>query len=447
MKSAVSEKKSDGNSKSGIKFIFRALSYRNYRLYFGGQGISLIGTWMQRIAISWLVYTLTNSVFLLGFVGFATQMPTFLLGPLAGVAADRWNRYHILIVTQIMAMIQAFILAVLVLTDVVAVWHIITLGAILGIVNAFDTPARQALVVDMIEDRADLGNAIALNSSMVNGARLLGPSIAGILIAAFGEGICFLLNGLSYIAVIVALLAMRITVHGPSQSQKDLLGHFKDGIKYAFGFPPIRSILMLLALVSLMGMPYTVLMPIFAKDILHGGPHTLGFLMGSVGAGALTGAAYLASRRSVVGLGKIIPLAAGVFGTGLILFSLSRMMWFSMALLYFTGMGMMVQMAASNTVLQTIIDDDKRGRVMSFYAMSFFGMVPLGNLMAGSLASSIGTTWTIISGGVVCIIGALIFSRKLPVFRQLIHPIYVRKGIIPELADALQMSDRMEGRH
>ena len=446
MKSAVSEKQSGDTGQSGIYFIFRALKYRNYRLYFGGQGISLIGTWMQRIAVSWLVYRLTDSVFLLGFVGFVTQIPTFLLGPVGGVAADRWNRYHILIATQILAMIQAMILAALVLTDTVAVWHIVVLGGLLGVINAFDTPSRQSLIVDMIESREDLGNAIALNSSMVNGARLLGPSIAGILIALFGEGVCFLTNGLSYIAVIAALLGMRFNIAERERSGRDVYGHFKEGFNYVFGFAPIRSVLILIALISLMGMPYTVLMPIFARDILHGGPHTLGFLMASAGAGALTGALYLASRRSVVGLGKIVPLAAAAFGAGLIFFSMSRSIWLSMGLLYFAGMGMMVQMAASNTILQTIVDDDKRGRVMSFYAMSFFGMVPLGNLLAGSLASSIGASWTIVLGGLSCMIGAAVFLRKLPAYQPMVRPIYIRKGIIPEVAEALQLTDRIGGR-
>ncbi len=440
-KSNSSEKPNNGIS--AIHFIFRALRFRNYRLYFMGQGISLIGTWMQRIAISWLVYRLTNSMFLLGFVGFATQMPTFLLGPIAGVAADRFNRYRILLITQIFAMIQAVIFAILVLTDTIRVWEIVVLGSVLGIINAFDTPSRQSLMVDMIEDRSDLSNAIALNSSMVNGARLIGPSIAGILIAAFGEGVCFLSNAISYIAVIAALLGMRLKIVESIRSKQDLFGHFKDGFKYAFGFPPIRSVLMLISLISLMGMPYTVLMPIFARDILGGGAHTLGFLMASAGAGALLGAFYLASRKTVVGLGKVVPTAAALFGCGLILFSISRQTWLSMILLFFAGMGMMVQMAASNTILQTIVDDDKRGRVMSFYAMSFFGMVPLGNLLAGSLASSIGPSWTIVMGGLSCMIGAAVFMRKLPVYRKMVRPIYIRKGIIPEVAEALQLTDRI----
>jgi MFS family permease len=428
-------------SKTSIRFALRALRYRNYRLYFGGQGISLVGTWMQRIAQSWLVYRLTDSVFLLGIVGFCTQIPTFLAGPFAGVIVDRRNRYHILIVTQILATIQASILAILILTNTVQVWHIVVLGIFLGLINAFDMPSRQSLLVEMIENREDLSNAIALNSSMVNGARLLGPTIAGILIAIVGEGICFLLNALSFVAVIIALLAMRLNLQHLGKSKRHLFTDLKEGFKYAFGFPPIRSILLLLALVSIMGMPYAVLMPIFARDILHGGPHTMGFLMGSVGAGALIGAMYLASRRSVIGLDKVISLAAGTFGLGLILFSFSRITWLSMAFLFFAGMGMMMQMAASNTLLQTLTDDDKRGRVMSFYGMAFFGMAPLGSLIAGSLASKIGTPATVVVGGLTCILGALLFIRHLPTFIKSVLPIYARKGIIPEITQGLAAPD------
>ena len=440
------DNKLNSNSKTSIKFILRAFDSRNYRLYFGGQGISLIGTWVQRIAQSWLVYRLTDSVFLLGVVGFSTQIPTFLAAPLAGVIVDQKNRYHILIVTQILATIQALILAILVITNYVQVWHIIVLGVLLGLINAFDMPSRQSLLVEMIERREDLSNAIALNSTMVNGARLIGPTIAGLVIAAVGEGICFLLNAGSFLAVILALLAMKLNPENIKKHKGQFLADLKEGFKYSFGFPPIRSILLLIALVSIMGMPYAVLMPVFARDILHGGPHTLGFLMGSVGTGALAGALYLASRKTVLGLGKVIAFAAIVFGTGLILFSFSRHLWLSMVFLFFAGMGMMMQMAGSNTFLQTIVDDDKRGRVMSFYAMAFFGMVPLGSLMAGSLGSRIGTPATVMAGGICCIIGALFFLHRLPAMRKLVHPIYLKKGILPEVAAGLQAANSINER-
>jgi len=428
---------------TSLKLIARALQYRNYRLFFGGQSISLIGTWMTRIATSWLVYRLTNSVFLLGVVGFSGQIPTFLVASFAGVLTDRWNRHHILVVTQILAMIQSFALAILTLTGIITVWHIILLSIFQGLINAFDMPARQSLVVEMVEKREDLGNAIALNSSMFNGARLLGPSIAGILISAVGEGMCFLLDGISYLAVIASLLAMKITPRKTETPKSNVLQGLKEGFSYAFPFAPIRSILLLIGVVSLVGMPYTVLMPVFAKEILRGGPHTLGFLMGASGIGALVGAIYLASRKSVLGLGRIIPLAASIFGIGLIAFSLSRVLWLSLAMMLLTGFGMMVQMASSNTVLQTIVDDDKRGRVMSFYTMAFMGTAPFGSLLAGGLASRIGAPNTLMIGGVCCILGSFIFASKLSILREMVRPIYVRMGIIPEVAKGIQTATEL----
>lgn len=413
-----------------LKSTFRSLQYRNYRLFFGGQSISLIGTWIQRLATPWLVYHLTGSAFLLGLVGFAGQIPTFLLAPFTGVLTDRWNRYRILMGTQIAAMIQAFLLAGLYITGNIQVWQIIVLSIFLGCVNAFDIPARQSFVVEMIERREDLSNAIALNSSMVNGARLLGPSIAGLLIVFAGEGICFLLNGVSYLFVIASLLFMKVTPRIIAKKNTAVLKEMKEGFSYAFGFAPIKYILLLLTLVSLMGMPYTVLMPVFAKEILHGDSHTFGFLMGATGLGALTGALYLASKKSILGLGKLIPIASAVFGSGLITFSVSRYLLLSVVLLVVTGFGMMLQMAASNTILQTIVDDDKRGRVMSLYTMAFMGTAPFGSLLAGALADLIGSPNTILAGGIACVLGAIIFARKLPELRKMIRPIYIKMGVI-----------------
>ena len=424
---------------AGLKFVFRALSNRNYRLFFGGQSISLIGTWMQQIAISWLTFRLTHSAFLLGVVGFASRIPTFMLASVAGVLADRWNRHRMLVVSQILSLVQALILAVLVLSNTVAVWHIICLSILLGLVNAFDVPARQTFVLDMLESKEDLGNAIALNSSMVNGARLVGPSLAGALIAITGEGICFLLNALSFIPVILSLLFMKIPVREQKSKEVPLWRGLTDGFSYAFGFLPIRSVLLLLALVSLMGMPYMVLMPIFASKILHGGPQTLGFLFGASGVGALTGAIFLASRKSVLGLGRIIAFGSGLFGAGLIAFSISRVIWLSLLMMVLTGFGMMVNMTSCNTILQTVSDEDKRGRVMSFYTMAFMGMVPFGSLLAGGLASTIGAPETVLVGGILCIIGSVLFARRLPNIRKLIRPIYVKKGII--LEESLSASD------
>lgn len=429
----MASNKYNTNEPTGLKIIFRSLRYRNYRLFFGGQSISLIGTWIQRIAMPWLVYRLSGSAFLLGVVGFASQIPTFLLAPFAGVLSDRWNRYHILIITQILAMMQALILALLFFSGAIMVSHVVFLSVLLGCINAFDIPARQALVIEMVEKNEDLGNAIALNSSMFNSARLLGPSIAGVLIASTGEGMCFLLNGLSYVFVIASLIFMKLKPRKRETENSNVLKALKEGFSYTFGFTPIKSIILLLGLISLIGMPYTVLMPVFAKEILHGGSHTFGFLMGASGTGALIGAIYLASRRSVLDLEKIIPLSAGMFGFGLVTFSLSRLFLLSLILMVVTGLGMMLQMASSNTIIQTIVDDDKRGRVMSIYAMAFMGTAPLGSFLAGSMANFWGAPNTLIIGGMLCILGAFMFASKLTELRKMVRPIYVRLGIIPEV--------------
>jgi MFS family permease len=424
--------KSHSNEEEGLRLVFRALYHRNYRLFFGGQGISLIGTWMQQIAMSWLVYRMTNSAFFLGLIGFSSQICSFFFSPFAGVLSDRWNRHHILVVTQSLAMIQAFILAFLTLMGIIAVHHLIILAIFLGLVNAFDMPNRQAFVVEMVEKAEDLGNAIALNSFLFNGARMVGPSIAGILISILGEGMCFFLNGVSFLAVIIALLAMKITSNKKASEKTQVLKGLKEGFAYAFGFPPIRSIIFFLGWISLVGMAYTTLVPVFAKDILHGGPQTYGFLMAASGVGAIIGAVYLASRRSVLGLGRIIAIASSIFGIGLIFFSLSHVLWLSLFLLLLVGFGMMVHMASSNTILQTIVDDDKRGRVMSLYAMAFMGMAPFGSLGGGSLAVRIGASHTLIIGGALCILGSFMFARKLPLIREMARPIYIKKGILSE---------------
>jgi len=425
-------------------FILRALAHKNYRLFFAGQSISLIGTWMTRIATAWLVYRLTGSALLLGVVGFAGQIPSFLLGPLAGVLVDRWNRQRLLVITQVLAMFQSLALALLTMTGLIKMWHVIVLSVLQGLINSFDMPARQAFVVEMVEKREDLANAIALNSSMVNAARLLGPSIGGVVIAAVGEGWCFMIDAVSYIAVIASLLAMTITAR-VIQPTKDanVFQQLREGWSYATHFAPIRNVLLLLALVSLVGMPYTVLMPVFANDVLHGGPNTLGLLMAASGVGALVGALFLAARKTVLGLGKFIPLMAGAFGAGLIAFSFTRVLWLSLALMVVTGLGFMVQMAVSNTVLQTIVDEDKRGRVMSFYTMAFMGTAPFGSLLAGSVADRIGTPHTLLCGGIGCILGALWFATTLSDLRRDVRPIYERIGILPEVATGIQHSTEL----
>jgi len=395
-----------------LKLVLRAFQYRNYRLFFAGQAVSLIGTWMQVVAVSWLVYRMTNSAFLLGLVGFVGYIPTFLLTPFAGVLADRFNRRRILIVTQTLAMIQASILAALSLTGLVEVWHLIALSMLLGLINAFDIPARQAFVVEMIDEKADLGNAIALSSFVFNSARLIGPSLAGILIAIVGEGICFLINAVTFLAVIFALLAMRLKP-GSIQSDTRVFEELKEGFIYTFNFRPMRHILLLTILTSIMGMSYVIVMPIFARDILHGGAHTLGFLMGSAGLGALFGAVYLAAKKDTRGLEKVISRGTLVLGLGLISFSFSTHLWLSLILIMCAGFGMMVQTVAGNTILQTITDDNKRGRVMSFYAMAFMGMMPFGSLLAGIVAGRIGAPYALLISGLACVLGGIIFSKKI----------------------------------
>jgi MFS family permease len=375
---------------------------------------------MQRIAVAWLVYSLSNSAFLLGVIGFLGQFPTFLMAPFSGVFADRWNRYQVLFITQSLAMLQAFALTALVLTNTVTIWHIIVLTVFLAVVNAFEMPTRQAFVVEMVDKKEDLVNAIAMNSAMFNAARLIGPSVAGIVIAAAGIGICFLLNAISFLSVIIALIFMRITARKLKRESKNVMQGLVEGFKYVVGNISIRSVLMLVALGSLLGMPYAILAPVFARDILHGGAHALGFLMAASGVGALTGAVMLAARKSPQGLEKVIPMAIFVLGLGLVGFGLSRMLWLSLITMVFTGFGMMVEMASGNTILQTVVDDDKRGRVMSFYAMAFMGTAPLGSLMAGALAGKIGAPYTMVIFGLGCILGSVVLGRKLFALKELI---------------------------
>lgn len=434
---------------SGLQALGRALAHRNYRLYFGGQGVSLIGTWMTRIATGWLVFRLASpadQAFLLGFVSFAGQLPAFFLAPFVGALVDRWNRHRLLVVTQTLSLVQSALLAVVAFRGtpgIATIWQVAALSLFQGLINAFDMPARQAFLVQLINRREDLANAIALNSSLVNGARLVGPSVAGVVIALANEGWCFVVDAVSYLAVIAALLAMDVTPRQRASHRPPLWRGIVEGFRYAFGFPPIRDLLLQLALVSFMGMPYTVLMPIFAADVLHGGPYAFGFLTGASGVGALAGALYLASRRTVLGLGRTIVLATTTFGCGLIGFALSHVLWISLLFMLLTGFGMMVQMAASNTILQTIVEEDKRGRVMSFYSMAFLGVAPFGSLFGGALAERIGAAGTVLVGGVACLLGAWLFAWRLPHLRTLVRPIYRRMGILPEIAAGLQAATEL----
>lgn len=412
------------------KPLLPALRSKNFQLFFAGQGISLIGTWMTQLATIWLVYDLTNSPLMLGVVGFSSQIPSFFLAPFGGVFVDRFSRYHTLIGTQVLAMIQSLTLAALALTGVIQVWHIIALSLFQGFINALDAPARQAFVPELVEHREDLANAIAINSTMVNGARLIGPAIGGLLIAGVGTAYCFLIDGLSYIAVIAALLAMKVKPWRNVVTDGNPIQKVKEGFVYAFSFPPIRAILLLSALVSLMGLQNTILVPVIAEQVLKGGAESLGFLMAASGVGALTGGIYLTTRQTILGIGKLIALAPAILGIGLIAFSLSRFLPLSLFTMLFVGLGTILQIAASNTFLQTIVEDDKRGRLMSLYTMSFLGMIPVGNLLGGFLASHIGAPNTLIIDGIVCILGSIIFSRQLPALRQMMRPIYEEKGIL-----------------
>jgi MFS family permease len=415
----------------GFSHAWRALRHRNFRLFFGGQTISLVGTWMTRTATAWLVYRLTGSSLLLGTVSFAGQIPTFLLAPLAGVIVDRSDRRRVLIWTQTLAMIQSLLLAVLTLSHRINITEVLILSSFQGLINAFDMPGRQSFMVEMVEDRNDLSNAIAINSSMVNVARLIGPSLAGLVIAVSSEGWCFLVDGISYIAVIVSLFMMRVPAIAMRRATASMFQQMREGWDYVASFTPIRDILLLFALISLMGMPYMVLMPVFAARVLHGGPHTLGFLMGAAGAGALISAFSLVLRRSVRGLTKMIPIAAIVFGAGLFLFGFSHWLWLSLLLMLFVGFGMLQGMTASNTIIQTLSPEDKRGRVMSYYTAAFMGMAPFGSLLAGSLAHWIGAPRTIMFTGSCCIAGGLWFWSRLPAIRREMRPIYQQLGIIP----------------
>lgn len=421
----------------------RALRHPNYRLFFIGQGISLIGTWLTRVALGWWVYRLTGSELILGTVSFAGQLPTFLLAPFGGVIVDRYDRHRILVVTQALAMVQSILLTLLALSSQASVAYILSLAVFQGLINAFDTPARQSFLVELVESREDLPIAIALNSSMVNAARLIGPSFAGLLIAAFGEAGCFALDSLSYVAVLASLFAMRVPKRERRPASRRVIADLAAGLSYAAKSDAISSLLLLVALVSLTGAPYTMLMPVIATRTLGGGAYTLGFMMAAAGGGAVAGALWLASRPSVLGLGRVIVAATLAFGGALVLLALSRSLLLALPVLVVAGAGMMVALAASNTVLQTVVDEDKRGRVMSLYTMAFFGMVPFGSLLAGWLAARIGALGTLAAGGALTALGGMLFWRKLPALRNSVRPIYVRLGILPEVAEGLNQTSDM----
>jgi len=416
----------------GIKNTFRALRSRNYRLFYIGQGVSLIGTWMQSIALSWLMFRLTGSPFMLGAVSFTSQIPIFILSPIAGVMGDRFDRRRILIAVQAASMIQAFILAALTLAGVVRPWHLLSLSLLLGIINSFEMPIRQALVNELLDDKRDLPNAIALNSSLFNGSRLLGPAVAGIVVAAAGEGICFLVNGISYIASISAFTAMSLGEKTGTPTRREIIADLREGLNYAVSFTPVRELLVFVSLISIFAFTFPVLLPVFATDILHGNSHTFGFLVSASGAGAFTATLYLASRRSVIGLGRVINIALYALGAGFIIFSLSGMLLLSLASLFIVGFCSIVTIASSNTLIQTVVDERKRGRVMSLYVMAFTGTAPIGGLVVGSVSEFTGAPFTLARSGVCCLVIAVIFSVMLPGVIKTVRPLLCELGITPE---------------
>lgn len=410
---------------------WRALRHRNFKLFVSGQSISLIGTWMTRLATSWLVWRLTHSELLLGIVGFAGQILTFLLAPFAGVWIERMDRRKLLVWTQAAAAVQSLAMAALTLTHRINVHEIIGLSLLQGLINAFDMPGRQSFVVQMVEDKADLSNAIAINSSMVNAARLVGPALAGIVIGWVGEGWCFFIDGVSYFAVIASLLLMQVHVAAIRREAATMFEQMREGWSYVSSFRPIRSVLLLFAVLSLMGWPYAVLLPIFASDVFHGGPHTLGWLTGASGVGALSSAIALTLRKSVVGLTRKIQMAAALFGGGLLLFGMAHTLWLGLLLMLVVGFGMMQGLTSSNTVIQTLVPESMRGRVMSYYTMAFVGMAPFGSLLAGGLAHWFGAAHTVMITGTCCLLGCAWFTWELPKIRKVMRPIYEEMGLLP----------------
>ena len=425
-----------------VRNAFRALRHRNLRLFFAGHGISLVGTWMQQVAMSWLVYRLTNSELLLGVIAFAGQFPGLLMAPFAGWLVDHWNRHRIVVLAQALLMAQATVLALLVITERVEVWHLVALAVFSGLVNGADIPARQSLLVRLVGGADDLPNAIALNSSMFNAARLVGPAVAGVLIGWVGEGPVFVLNALSYIAVLAALLAMRLPAER-AFSSGPVLAHIREGFAYAFGSRPTRDTLILFACVSLVGVPYVVLLPAFARDVLAGDARTLGVLTSCAGLGALGGALWLAARDSLRGIGGLVVRSTGVLGVTLVAFASSRAFWLSAVLLVVSGFALMLATASVNTVIQTLVSDRMRGRVMSLYAMAFIGVTPVGSLAGGALATRFGAPWTVAIGGLACVALAVVFQPKLATLGDDVHRVAASRGVLPEVATGLQTASEL----
>lgn len=417
--------------------VFRSLRCRNYRLFFYGQILSLTGTWMQNIAAGWLVYRLTRSEVMLAFAVFAGQIPVFLLSPFAGVIGDRMSRHRIILTVQIVSMLQAFTLGFLTISGRVEVWHIITLAFILGAINAFEITARQAFVIDMVGSREYLGNAIALNSALNNASRLIGPSVAGIIVANGGEGICFIINGASFLSAIAAQGMMKIRHVKRRHCRSGMFTDIKEGFTYMLGFTPIRDIILTAALLSMVAAAFPVLLPVFSRTVLGGGPETYGYLAGATGLGALSGTLFLAVRKSVLGLDRIIGNSLVLFGAGLVMFSVSKVIILSLAVLACVGFCMVCILASCNTIIQTIVEEDKRGRVISLYVTALTGAAPAGSLTAGIISDTAGAPDAILSGGIICIIAGIIFAKRLPLLRKKVSPIFKSLGLPPEPAAQL----------
>ena len=401
-----------------VGFAFRALKSKNFRLFFVGQIVSLLGTFIQQIALGWLIYSLTDSALYLGVIGFAGQIPALILTPIAGVYADRINRRKVLIAAQMVAMFMALLMAGLYFAGLIQVWHIIAIAIVNGMAMAFDTPFRHAFLLEMVGERELLQNAIALNSTLINSARFIGPMVGGVLIALFGEGYCFLINGLSFLAVIIAFLLMKVVPSNRRKVHSSVFRELLEGFQYSFNFKPIRFLLILVITTGFFGLPYQVFLPVFARDILHGNSQMLGFLTGSMGAGALFGAFYLASRKGICGFPRLIMISAITFGLALMGFSLSVFPALSLILMFFLGFGMIIQFASTNTLLQTIVDEDKRGRVVALYGMSFMGITPIGSLLLGTITPWAGVQYTLLVSGFICLLAALSFSRRMPVVTE-----------------------------
>ena len=431
------------NNSGAFTQVFASLKSYNFRLYFGGQCISLIGTWMQQIAMSWLVFRLTGSVLLLATVTFTAQIPILVATPYMSVFVDRFDRRKLLVLTQTLSMIQALLMAILTLTGFVQVWHIMVLSLLIGLINALDNPTRQSFYPSLVSPDK-LSNAIALNSAVINGSRLIGPAVGGVLIGLLGEGICFLLNGISYIAVIVALLLMRLpSTRGCTVKQK-VLEDMRDGFRYVVRNIPIRTLLLLMSAISFFGLPLMTFIPAYVKTILHGESEMLGLLLSCIGVGSFVAALYLAARKSVLGLGKVVMLSGVLLGIGLSVMAFVTIPWVAAVLCLPIGFTIIAAVASINTLLQTLSGEDKRGRVMGNMAMAFTGMAPVGSMVLGAIEKWIGLQMIILLSGICCFIAALVFEYYRPLVRKHAHPVYIEKGIIKEIAIGIDSTEEQQ---